>query len=903
MSLYTRHLSAGSVALPRFQLNRLSTALCSCLIFTFSSASYSTDWPFDRNSKWPHPGAPIIGGDHVTISNGATLTFDFVNDLEATSINNGAALVITTHYDDTDKAPSADVLIEGNGKIYALAKSVGKDSYGIANDIRCSTPERTIRIRGIDLEFKNFYSGIYLPAAGKTEITDSNILISLQEGEFENPDTVGIYTMSEGNSLTISGKSSVAIRNYLFGLYVGEGSVSKIFGNQVDITHNRNEGKRAVAVHDNDALLAMTTKTLNISGYRYGFSALNSKGMDIHADTLSIADVVFGIVASESSIDTEVFNKLNLTATSNSIYAGNGSSIKINAEKTKQSEVKGDITARHKGTTLYANFGESAKVSAVNYSYDDAKLDLILGVDSVLDGAAWNFSERHPADSDKDPKRRGELNIALGKNATWNLTDSSLTDTLKVDESHIHLDRGSSSQVAVDKRFFTKLKADTLVGDNSTFYINTDLAQDKQGHLATDQLTVTNGSATDATHHLAVNLLSDGKKGQKRSANPLVIQTKDSGSNLTFALKDGYVSANGSVKRWGMAFEPTTGAGAGETQTSQGQAGGWYLVLDPKSDPDNYETNGAKNTGTSYASYLSWRSELSDLRHRLGEVHNGVSDGLWVKSIYDKERASGLEGKGFRQETTGFHFGGDKHVGTNSYGDWLIGGALRFAYSEQRHMASAKNGDGELEQYSAKVYATAIAENGFYTDMVLSLGYYEQEMSGLSNQQDCISKASYDTFGFGFSTEIGRQFVHRDRDNPLVQWFAEPQLQLSYYRIKGRDWITTTAMRVSQESVDFLTGRMGVVLGRKVTYGADDTHWYQLALRAGATHEFLGKQTVTINGEYRFDADIGSTTMYCGFEADWQFVRNQRFYLNVDQETGHRYRKDISLRFGYRYSF
>ena len=137
-------------------------------------------------------------------------------------------------------------------------------------------------------------------------------------------------------------------------------------------------------------------------------------------------------------------------------------------------------------------------------------------------------------------------------------------------------------------------------------------------------------------------------------------------------------------------------------------------------------------------------------------------------------------------------------------------------------------------------------------------------------------------------------------------WFIEPQLQLAYYHIKGKDWDTSTSMHVSQEDVDSLIGRAGVVLGKKFNYGGIDDlqkRYFQIAARAGVIREFMGEQTVELNTTYRFDADLGGTTYYYGLEGDWQFARNQRFYLNVDREEGHDYTNDVAVRFGYRLAF
>ena len=113
-------------------------------------------------------------------------------------------------------------------------------------------------------------------------------------------------------------------------------------------------------------------------------------------------------------------------------------------------------------------------------------------------------------------------------------------------------------------------------------------------------------------------------------------------------------------------------------------------------------------------------------------------------------------------------------------------------------------------------------------------------------------------------------------------------------------------MHVSQYNVDSLIGRAGVVVGQTINFGGEEdsqSRYLQLSARAGVIHEFMGKQDVELNKIYNFEADLGGTSYYYGLEADWQFARNQRVYVNLDREEGSDYTKDISLRFGYRFSF
>lgn len=307
--------------------------------------------------------------------------------------------------------------------------------------------------------------------------------------------------------------------------------------------------------------------------------------------------------------------------------------------------------------------------------------------------------------------------------------------------------------------------------------------------------------------------------------------------------------------------------------------------------------------------YLAWRSDLTDLRHRLGEVRYGAQTGAWVKGIYDYERASVVANQGFKQETYGVHFGADTFVKNTEDAMWLVGGSLRFAHSDQKSTSRGGNGTGDLDAYSAKLYATYAGKSGAYADIVASVGWFDQDMSARTNTGKGKVEASYDTFGYGLSLEAGHMISFGEQVDDRQwynHWFIEPQLQIAYYHIDGKDWDTSTGMHVSQEGVDSLIGRAGVVAGRKFNYGGIDDlekRYFQIAARGGVIHEFMGEQSVELNRNYRFDADLGGTTWYYGLEGDWQFARNQRLYLNVDREEGDDYTKEVAVRFGYRYAF
>lgn len=324
----------------------------------------------------------------------------------------------------------------------------------------------------------------------------------------------------------------------------------------------------------------------------------------------------------------------------------------------------------------------------------------------------------------------------------------------------------------------------------------------------------------------------------------------------------------------------------------------------PITPPITPEVDLIQNIGTSYGQYLAWRSDLTDLRHRLGEIRFSNNTGAWIKGLYDRERGHAIQGNGFKQETFGAHFGADARIDNT---DWILGGSLRFAHSDQDSLSAIGNGQGKLDAYSAKIYASYLNERGLYADFVANAGLFDQEISGRSNQNNILVKADYKTYGYGLSAETGYsiEINHKNSLHGTSHWFIEPQIQLAYFQIKGRDWKTSTGMSVSQDNVESVIGRIGFVSGKTYNYGNDinNKKHFQVASRVGLIHEFLGKQKIELNRIYKFETDLGGTTFYYGLTSDWQFDNRQRIYLNIDREEGSNYSKDISARLGYRLLF
>ena len=134
-------------------------------------------------------------------------------------------------------------------------------------------------------------------------------------------------------------------------------------------------------------------------------------------------------------------------------------------------------------------------------------------------------------------------------------------------------------------------------------------------------------------------------------------------------------------------------------------------------------------------------------------------------------------------------------------------------------------------------------------------------------------------------------------DNGL---FIEPQLQLSWYWIKGMDFTTSNGMDVDQDDAHALTGRAGLVVGKK--WDLDNSRYFQPYLKGGVRHELMGDQKVTVNG-IKFTNDLRGTRGYYGAGFDLQFASNARIYAEFEREDGQKASTPWSVSAGLRVEF
>lgn len=671
----------------------------------------------------------------------------------------------------------------------------------------------------------------------------------------------------------------------------------------------------AVSVHEGSAIYSssysnMPVGNVNINAQAVQLSSTGNTGIGINAND----DGCVAITAKQI---------INIDANKAISVESQKSTVTIDGHSTQQAALKGDWSINQGKADV--KLGDQARVEGALTSTAGGTLDLTLAKDGTFKGSTATGI-----------LLKGKANLTFGENSQWLVTKDSTATALDFTGTTINFSRWEAPTTGTKANpDYRTVTTNTFKGNNNTLKMQIQLAQEDDRNKLTDQFEIKNKAEGS---HIA-DILIDGRdvKDKYHSNNWLISQGAD--SNMTIVNKEGknQYSGRGMVTTWGLAFvamgeEDKLDTAEGLAQlvgntTGKGE-GKWYLVrndeeiVDPSPDPKPEqpgpnaptEIQQITNMGISATQALSFAAEIDDLRTRLGEVRYGAQDGAWVKAGYAKEHADGYNGRGFSQKTHDLHIGLDRLVAQQEDRSWLVGGALRYAKSDQEGFAAAMGGTGELEQYSAKLYATYMHEKGSYADFVLQTGRYAQDLSGLANDKVSAFSADYKTWGYGASVEVGHMFSFGN-DVDDRRWtnhaFVEPQLQLSYFKANGKDYTTSTGMAVSQGDADFLTGRAGVVVGKKFNYGSAndlDKRYFQIALKGGVKYEFKGDQTIGFTGvegvTKHFKADeMDGARYYYGLTTDWQLGDNLRAYATIEREEGDHYTKDIDATVGLKYAF
>lgn len=317
-----------------------------------------------------------------------------------------------------------------------------------------------------------------------------------------------------------------------------------------------------------------------------------------------------------------------------------------------------------------------------------------------------------------------------------------------------------------------------------------------------------------------------------------------------------------------------------------------------KDDSGNTYTIGSRETsmmqGTKAAmttSMLAWRSNMTDMMQRMGDIRMGASDGIWArtyggKAKYDKDHAY------TSNSFWGAQVGADHALASG----WHIGAAFDYNDGDASYRYG---GSGDPKQYLGSLYGTKTFEDGQYLDIVGKFGHTQNDYS-VYNADGKKLDGKYSANGYGLSVEYGKRFGSS-------HGYVEPQIQLSYSKLGSDDYTGSSnfagneKMFIHQDGMDSFIGRLGIAAGKTT----DRSSYY---LKASVLHEFDGDTSATYTSESNgtpitIKQDFGDTWAELALGGTWKIGGSSLFYADITRSFGGDYEMQWKLNAGIRYAF
>lgn len=290
-------------------------------------------------------------------------------------------------------------------------------------------------------------------------------------------------------------------------------------------------------------------------------------------------------------------------------------------------------------------------------------------------------------------------------------------------------------------------------------------------------------------------------------------------------------------------------------------------------------------------SMLAWRSGMTDMMQRMGDIRMGASDGIWArtyggKAKYDKDHAY------TSNSFWGAQVGADHALASG----WHIGAAFDYNDGDASYRYG---GSGDPKQYLGSLYGTKTFEDGQYLDIVGKFGHTQNDYS-VYNADGKKLDGKYSANGYGLSIEYGKRFGSS-------HGYVEPQIQLSYSKLGSDDYTGSSnfagneKMFIHQDGMDSFIGRLGIAAGKTT----DRSSYY---LKASVLHEFDGDTSATYTSESNgtpitIKQDFGDTWAELALGGTWKIGGSSLFYADITRSFGGDYEMQWKLNAGIRYAF
>mgnify|MGYP001448889162 FL=1 len=661
----------------------------------------------------------------------------------------------------------------------------------------------------------------------------------------------------------------------------------------VNTTSTDVSGNRAIQV-SNSAKLTVKAENFNIVSSDMGLVSLKGGSLNVEADTINITNsgVYAVIVQNNTDTGSAPENTASLTLKADQITI-NGDYAGLMAFSHGRLDVEGNLTVNAMNAidtrgNATININKSGNYTTVlngdivfetpNSPEDSQNSGKIINanvnVNLTGENSSWTGRAYQEYKVNGEYVKNVELEaeeyygnvtgmrISISDGAHWEMTSDSFANTLQLTDGgyvtvNEEVKKFNASEVALENGVINlqgssdqQIKINTLRGTGD---VNVKATTEDGKSLTTPKLTAAGGAETK------LNVNVTGLNADDIVDPEAAMKSLDEGLTLTGVEKVQNIAegdVNGAISR---VIDANGNAQA--------------ITVSKNTKLDAFGSVAALNA-------VAWRHELNSVSKRMGELRDAPEGvGAWAR-LYGSEMEYGDQN--IESQNTTIQIGSDYKIG-----QWTVGATVGYTDGESDY----DRGSSDNEAWNFGVYGTWFAENGQYVDLIAKYSRLSQDF-----KLDTM-KGDYDNNAFVISAEYGWHL-------PVMEiGFIEPQVELTYGRIMGKDFTTSNGVEIEQDDFDSFIGRLGVRAGIKCP---DD--WGTVYARASVVHDFDGEFDVTArslktSATADIYEDLGGTWGEFGIGANINFTKNTYMYVDAEITSGGEVDENYRWNIGVRHNF
>ena len=264
--------------------------------------------------------------------------------------------------------------------------------------------------------------------------------------------------------------------------------------------------------------------------------------------------------------------------------------------------------------------------------------------------------------------------------------------------------------------------------------------------------------------------------------------------------------------------------------------------------------------------FMAWRAENDEMHQRMGELRSSKGEaGIWARMKRGESKYGDMN---IKNQYSTYQLGYDEKVGDSN---WYIGGAI----SRTEGKSSFATGSGENQSTGFTVYGTYVADDGQYVDLSAKYARLDNEFD-VFGRSGIESTGDYRNNGYAFSAEYGKR-IEAGND-----FWIEPQVQLTYGHFSSANYTTSRDVRVTQDAMDSVVGRLGFAAGKDI--GAGNVY-----VKASYLYDFDGDTNVKMTDGKNsavYDQDLGGGWFEVGIGTNINLSETSHLYFDVEKTYG-----------------